>query len=100
MSRKLSENTIRRIIRQALNEEIKWKPSLIALEAAEALYPHVVQFLNTLETNEQLKRVIMYGRYSEDPELSETLTEVENYAKKLKFCLIELGVEDQGFQND
>ena len=100
MSRKLSENMIRRIVRQALNEEIKWKPSLPALEAAEALYPHVVQFLNTLETNEQLKRVIMYVRYSEDPELSETLTEAENHAKKLKFCLIELGVEDQGFRND
>lgn len=71
-----------------------------ALEAAEALCPHVIQFLNTLENNEQLQRVILYGRYSENPELSETLTEAENYAKQLLSCLEDLGVDKAKFQNN
>lgn len=98
MSRKLSENTIRRIVRQVINEA--WSPKLPALEAAEALYPHLMQFLNTLETNEQLQRVLLYGRYGENQELSETLTEAENLAKQLMSYLEDLGVDRDKFQNN
>ena len=93
MSRNLSENTIRRIIRQVLNEA--WSPALPAREAAEALSPYLNQFINTLNTNEQLQRVLLYGRYGEEAELYQTLTEALDYAKKLKFCLNELGVADE-----
>ena len=98
MSRNLSENTIRRIVRQVLNEA--WKPELPALEAAEALFPYLMQFVNTLEKDEQLQRVILYGRYGENQELSETLTEAENLAHQLMSLLEGLGVDKDRFQNN